>query len=340
MAGAASSSSSKRLGTKRNSRSDRRERQVVRILALLRVLSQGRKPSVHDLAAEFHTRRETIYRDLRALQDAGYPVTGDGGRLSHPRLLSGSVPEIRFSSTELQALRTAVAQVQVSLPSFEALHAASIKLNALVTYDPPEMSWVASDVLESWSCGAKDYRLHEEFIAILVEAILRHRRCHVEYKRPPAETSKNYDFDPYRLFLVGGGLYVVGRVPKYEGVVTLSVDRLISAKLSSFEFSVDPSFDPKQYRDQAFGISWQDPERIVLRFRSDQAPYVRERIWHPTQELKALPDGRLEMTFHAGGPFEIRRWILGWGDAVEVISPDHLRQEIRRVAESIISSYE
>jgi hypothetical protein len=40
----------------------RRDRQVVRLLAFLKLLKENGHPSVHDLAARFHTRRETIYR--------------------------------------------------------------------------------------------------------------------------------------------------------------------------------------------------------------------------------------------------------------------------------------
>jgi len=72
---------------------------------LLRVLGQKQSTSIRDLAAQFHTRRETIYRDLRVLQDAGYPIAGDEqGRLSRPRLLASSVPNIQFSPPELEAL--------------------------------------------------------------------------------------------------------------------------------------------------------------------------------------------------------------------------------------------
>jgi predicted DNA-binding transcriptional regulator YafY len=38
-------------------------------------------------------------------------------------------------------------------------------------------------------------------------------------------------------------------------------------------------------------------------------------------------------------PFEIRRWILGWGDAVEVISPEPLRSEIAGLLKSAVSAY-
>ena len=47
--------------------SPRRDRQVVvRILGLLKTLAEGGRPTVHQLAARFKTRRETIYRDLHA----------------------------------------------------------------------------------------------------------------------------------------------------------------------------------------------------------------------------------------------------------------------------------
>ncbi|MFL6446969.1 MAG: helix-turn-helix transcriptional regulator [Bryobacteraceae bacterium] len=210
----------KRRATRDRNATDRRERQIVRVLALLRVLSQGGTPSVHELAAEFQTRRETIYRDLRVLQDAGYPVTGDDrGRLSHPKLLPVSVPEIRFSSSELEALHAAAQQVQVAVPTSEALGTATLKVEALIRAERRPVSLPLGDLIESWTCGAKEYRLHEAHIAILVEAILRLRRCHVEYRKPSAANSKSYDFDPYRLLLVGGGLYVVGRVPTESRVI-------------------------------------------------------------------------------------------------------------------------
>lgn len=318
----------------------RRDRQIVRILALLRVLGQGSRLTVHELATEFRTRRETIYRDLRVLQDAGYPITGDErGRLSRPRLMTSRVPDIRFSGAELDALLVAVARARPALPNTESLSSAALKLKALAESATDAAASGLDEMFETWTCGGKDYRAHEGRISVVIEAILRKRRCLVEYRTPSRSESKRYDFDPYRLLFVGGSLYVVGRVPKYAGTATLAIDRLLSVVLSKTEFEVDPAFDPRKCRQDAFGISWQDPVDVVLRFRADQAPYVRERAWHPTQRLSELPNGGVELAFRAGGPFEIRRWILGWGDAVEVISPLELRDELAQMLNSAICLY-
>jgi len=182
--------------------------------------------------------------------------------------------------------------------------------------------------------------LIENVIACLIEAMLRKRRCQLEYRTPSRAVSKTYDFDPYRLLFVGGGLYVIGRVPKHAGTATLAVDRILSVVLSNTEFQLDPKFDPQKRRRDAFGVSCEDPVNVILRFRADQAPYVRERLWHPSQNLTDLSDGAVELAFRAGGPFEIRRWILGWGDAVEVVSPDALRKEPHQMLKSATANYE
>lgn len=51
----------------------------------------------------------------------------------------------------------------------------------------------------------------------------------------------------------------------------------------------------------AFGVTSDTPMRVVLQFRKDEAPYVRERIWYPTHRLKELPDEGLRLSFRAGG---------------------------------------
>jgi predicted DNA-binding transcriptional regulator YafY len=55
----------------------RRSRQVIRLLGLLKALQDGERLHVERLAARFHVRRETVYRDLRALEELGFPLVGD-----------------------------------------------------------------------------------------------------------------------------------------------------------------------------------------------------------------------------------------------------------------------
>jgi predicted DNA-binding transcriptional regulator YafY len=321
----------------------RRDRQVVRLLTLLRTLKEGGRPSVHDLAARFHTRRETIYRDLRALQEIGYPITGDvAGYLSHPTLPSefrATVPQVPFTKQELTALTWAARQAGSRQPFRAGLDGALLKLQGMASAPDARLAQNLGGVFDGWARGVKDYSAFQEIILQLVEAIVATRQCLVRYQAPGRSKPNGFRFDPYRLLAIQGLLYCVGRVPVHDSLVSLAIDRLHTVTATDEAFTVDPKFDLEQYKAEAFGVVWEKPMTIVVRFRADQAPYVREREWHPTQRLKDLPDGRLQLTFRAGGTFEITRWILGWGDAAEVVRPARLRREVAAILKAAANHY-
>ncbi len=323
--------------------SKRRDRQVVRILGILGTLLEGGKPSIRQLAARYGTRRETIYRDIRALEDAGYPIAGDdSGRLSHPRILPEArrfAPELRLTNSEVTALLWASRQAGATSPFHDALSSAKAKLRAMASAKDAAAAAGIDAAMIDGGYGGKDYRPHRDTLMKLIEAIIRNRRCEVEYQSPEASVAKQYQYEPYRLRAVGGGLYCLGKIPTYGDVTTLAVDRIRTLTVLASEFEVDPGFDPDRYRRESFGIIWEDPMDITIRFAADQAPYVREREWHPTQVIRDLADGSIELSFRAGGIFEIVRWILGWGKSAEVIHPPDLRERVREELSVALKKY-
>jgi len=310
-------------------------------LALLRALFDGDRPSVQELAARFGTRRETIYRDLRAIEDAGYPIVGDEtGCLSRPRLLPDSrksIPELRFTESEIGALLWAVKQAGPISPFVDALRAATGKLRAMTAR---AVSSKAEEAVTNWPSGEKDYSPHRDTILALVEAILLRKRCELTYRSPANSSAKNYMFDPYRLVTAGGALYCLGMVPRHGDIVTLAVDRIQSVVPTGESFEIDATIDLEQYRAGAFGVVRDEPMNVVVRFSPEQAPYVRERQWHPSQSIRELASGEIELRFRAGGTFEITRWILGWGDDAEVVAPRALREHVQQVLQAACALYE
>jgi predicted DNA-binding transcriptional regulator YafY len=67
---------------------------------------------------------------------------------------------------------------------------------------------------------------------------------------------------------------------------------------------------------------------------------VREAVWHRSQRVTELPDGRVELTVTVAGIVEIRPWILSWGDGVEVLEPPELREAVARSVRSAAARYE
>lgn len=313
----------------------RRERQMVRLLGILGVLLEGGRPTVRELAERFGTRRETIYRDLHALEDAGYPISGDeNGCLSRPRLeLGRGAPRPEFTAEEVEALRWAVLHAPSANPLDAALRAAVAKLDALAKPRPIEQ------VFSRWHNRQPLAAAGARHILPLVEAILRRARCRVTYRSPASPGPKTYFFEPYKIVEVECRLYCIGRTPPHEGFNPLALQRIEALEVTPDIFERDPSFDEAALRATAFGIAWDQPMEIRLRFRADQAPYVTERVWHPSQQFVTFEDGSLQMSFRAGGSFEIVRWILGWGDAVTVEAPESLRATVASKLEAALEAY-
>jgi predicted DNA-binding transcriptional regulator YafY len=89
----------------------------------------------------------------------------------------------------------------------------------------------------------------------------------------------------------------------------------------------------------AWGIIWGEGVQVRLRFAADVAWRVRETKWHPSQQIDELPGGAVELTMSVASMMELGRWVRGWGDKVEVIAPDSLRQELREEALRIARNY-
>jgi predicted DNA-binding transcriptional regulator YafY len=121
---------------------------------------------------------------------------------------------------------------------------------------------------------------------------------------------------------------------------TYKVERIRSATLTADRYEIPEEFDPDRWLAHSWGIWSSDGTKVVtvrLRFDASVAHRVRESIWHRSQKLTELDDGRVELTVQVAGIVEIRPWIMSWGDSVEVLEPPELREvvatAVRRLAE-------
>ncbi len=81
-------------------------------------------------------------------------------------------------------------------------------------------------------------------------------------------------------------------------------------------------------------------ERIaVVRFSSDAAYGVEERVWHPDQKLKPLRGGGVELQIPFNNSIELERWVMSWGSFAELVRPLDIRRELRSITASMAATY-
>ena len=171
----------------------------------------------------------------------------------------------------------------------------------------------------------------QTILAHVIRAVHDAHVCQMRYRTPHATRDWGCVVHLYTLCEYEGGLYVFAYLPDEDRVVMLAVERMRALTVLADTYSKLPHVWQQiaLKRARAFGmLDDEEVLEVVVKFTAEQAPYVQERVWHETQSLQVQADGSLLLRMQASGQFEIVRWLLGWGEHVEVLEPRALRQEV------------
>jgi predicted DNA-binding transcriptional regulator YafY len=127
-----------------------------------------------------------------------------------------------------------------------------------------------------------------------------------------------------------GGLYLYARAHEYGEVRTFAVERIQKIEVLDLNFKSQEAFDATEYVKGAFGIAGGKPEPVEMVFDASQAGYIRERVWHESQQLEEKPDGSTGLRMNVYPSPELKSWVKGFIPHVRVILPVRLRDEIAK----------
>jgi predicted DNA-binding transcriptional regulator YafY len=321
-----------------------RNAEVIRQWSILKELEASRRATIDDLAQRTGVTTRTIRRDLEALQTAGFPLydeTHDGKKYwTLEQKAFRRLDDTGFTLAELSALyfsRTLV-ECLAGTPFERDVRSAFDKLSAALTPGMKQFLDRMPLVMQAKAePGAQATAPRTAEVAKLVEATMQHRRVTMRYHSFSSNREKTYALEPYRLIFGQGGLYVIGMVPEYGELRTFAVDRIEQISLT------EDRFDPLELPDDAFahslGVNQGTPERVEIEFAPKIARYVRERVWHPSQEIADTPGGGLRITLHVVNDWALKSWILGFGGLARVIAPSTLATEIAQELEAARGNY-
>jgi len=320
--------------------------QLGRQWRIIQILISSRSgKSAAELAAALDCRARTIYRDLNALQMAGFPIYTEamGGRnlwsvldsVKHQTPIPFSLPElmaIHFSTRMLQVFRGAV--------FYDALESLSQKIRT--TLPPESLNYVKKleQTLDVGISPYKEYGRFSEIIGRAQEAAINRKSIEMVYysMRRKAETKRQVD--PYRVWFFNGTFYLIGLCHTREAVRIFALDRIRTLRRTGEDFEIPEDFNFEEFIQPSFGVYQGQPVTIKVWFHPDVAGYIEEKIWHESQEIHRQADGAIIYQVRAGGTDEIKYWIMSWGAKARVLSPEFLRKEIQDEAERMFRGYE
>jgi predicted DNA-binding transcriptional regulator YafY len=298
---------------------------IIRLLRLLRLIT-GRPYgwTTRELAERLEVSQRTVQRDIMALEtDLHVPLVVDGGRYTvdpafhlepivlnlHEAmaLLIGARLMLRFADKANHFAANAYEKVATKLP-----------------FPMREHVLEAADLLLRRH-EDRDYLRH---LTALTTAWAERRKVALTYATQPESPRVVWPLfiEPT---ISGHGLYLIAWDQRLRQPRNFKLERIREIRVLEERYEPPRDFSLREYLAHAWGI-WvsEKPVEVELRFAPSAAERVKETIWQQGQELEEEPDGSLILRLVVAEPTELRHWVLGWGAACEVVSPESFRDAV------------
>lgn len=316
---------------------------VSRMMQILTAVQSVQRFKADDLARLFRTSRRTIFRDIKILQNAGIPCQFDREDCCYRIDPQFSISTPQLSEEEALGLLLLVhkARENVHFPLKDSALKAVMKIE---TNFPGRIKRYCNAALQHISIRSTNQEMNDFLDRIftqLLTAILRKQILTIQYYNPSEHKNITTSLSPYHLMYNEQLWHVLGSSSYHNGISVFLLKNIKELKVQDKCFIKDKRFDVSEY----FGRAWSMiPEgklyNVKLRFLPDVAYTVAQTQWHSTQQVTFEKEGSAIIEFRVDGLSEIIWWILSYGDQVQVLAPQILRQRILEKARNTIKKNE
>ena len=132
--------------------------------------------------------------------------------------------------------------------------------------------------------------------------------------------------------------YLIARNKKKDALRIYALDRIQSLIQTGNAFVMPKDFSPEEYFHNCFGIIHEDdcpPETVDLKVYGVQREYFRTLPLHHSQKEVENEKDYSVFRYYLSPTYDFAQEILSHGCEVEVLAPEHFRNEIREHAEVI-----
>ncbi len=181
------------------------------------------------------------------------------------------------------------------------------------------------------------------FLTDIVEAIKDHHPIELTYQSFHSDTSYTFCSEPYCLKLFKQRWYMLARSEKYGTPRIYALDRAQEVSiLSGHTYSLPEDFNAEEFFKDYFGVIIDDEldiETIDIKVVAKQVKYFDSLPLHHTQSVIETTDSHTTYRYRLVPTFDFCQELLSKGAAIEVLSPQWLREEIIYDLEQALNNY-
>ena len=312
---------------------------IDRLAAILIQLQSRPLVKAQDIAEKFSISLRTVYRDVKALEEAGVPVIGEAG--TGYRLMEGyKLPPVMFNLDEATALLTASKLVQSKTDAGISKHyiAALDKIRAILRHSEKDQIEEIDEHIAVMNHPSIVYQPQAELhLQPILKAIGSSSVIEINYTSLEKNESTKRKVEPVGIYYLGSHWYLVAFCQMrndYRNFRTDKITRLTNTGEANSKIHPPlQSFISKMSADKEVTKVVIDVEPGVVKFLGEQKYYNGF-----VKEEKA--GDYVRMTFLSGSLMGFSRWFMLFGDHATIVEPVELNDMVAGIAENILKKVE
>ena len=182
-----------------------------------------------------------------------------------------------------------------------------------------------------------------ENVQIILEAIDKQKGIECVYYSFDRATKKQQLLIPYFLKTWEQRWYLAAEPDNHHhGISIFALERMGNIRLTEKKMLPSNDVTADEYWEGSFGVNHSDnqvPERIVIKAYGAQAEYIRALPIHESQKELERTDEYTIFEYHIVPCFNLFQQLLWHREKLEIIEPKEMREEIKKIAQNIISLY-
>ena len=312
---------------------------IDRLAAILIQLQSRPLIKAQDIADKFSISLRTVYRDVKALEEAGVPVIGEAG--TGYRLMEGyKLPPVMFNMDEATALLTASKLVQSKTDAGISKHyiAALDKIRAILRHSEKDHIEEIDNHIAVMPHPAIVYQPQAElYLQSILKAIGSSLVIEINYVSLEKNEATRRKVEPVGIYYLGSHWYLIAFCQLRKDYRNFRTDKITQLNITNESNSkTHPTL-------QSF-IAQMSAEREVQKVVIDVEPgivkYLGEQKYYNGFVKEEKAGDYVRMTFLTGSLMGFSRWFMLYGDHAKIVEPLELNDMISRIAENILKKIE
>lgn len=179
----------------------------------------------------------------------------------------------------------------------------------------------------------------EEYLQTIIRAMKSNQKLKMTYKRFDSDSYENI-VAPYALKLFHQRWYVLTFTGRHYA--TYSLDRIRSLHITDETFDMPEDFSPHSYFKEYFGVLTDDTPmaHVVIRAYDFVPNYLRTLPLHSSQRETLATEEYTEFAYDIRPTYDFCDQLLSYGQRIEVLQPESLRNQMKQWVKEMNQRYE